>query len=72
MICTFITTTFLDGKRMEEREKAKFIPDEGIEKQAVNLHPEVSFQVFEGFGGAFTDSAGYVYAQMHEDRKSVV
>lgn len=69
MICTFITTTFRDGKRMEEREKAAFMPDAGIEKQAVNLHPEVSFQVFEGFGGAFTDSAGYVYAQMDDEDK---
>lgn len=66
---TFITTTFPDNRRQEEKEKIIFKPDTGIEKQAVNLHPEEVFQVFEGFGGAFTDSAGYVYAQMEDKDK---
>ncbi|MCD7838582.1 MAG: glucosylceramidase, partial [Clostridiales bacterium] len=42
-----------------------FVPDvQGIENQVVNLYPELTFETFEGFGGAITDAAGYVYAQM--------
>ena len=34
------------------------------ENNVVNVYPEVSYQAFEGFGGAITESAAWVYAQM--------
>ena len=44
-----------------EEGESMFRPDtEGVENQVVNLYPEVSFQIFEGFGGAITDASGYV------------
>lgn len=47
-----------------------FVPDqEGVENQVVNLYPEVTFQTMEGFGGAITDGAGYVYSLMNEAQK---
>lgn len=47
-----------------------FQPDsEGIEYQVVNLYPEVIYQTLEGFGGAITDSAGYVYSLMNAEQK---
>lgn len=64
-----ITTTFPQNERTTKERELSFQKDCGIEKQAVNLHPEMEFQIFEGFGGAFTDSAGYVYAQMNEVKK---
>lgn len=68
-----ITTTFSDSKKVTEEKELLFEPDNGVEKQVINLYPEAEFQTFEGFGGAFTDSAGYVYAQMGEaDRKKLM
>ena len=47
-----------------------FHPDTaGVENQVVNLYPRVVFQTFEGFGGAITDAAGYVYSLMDEQQK---
>lgn len=45
---------------------------EGVENQVVNLYPEITFQTFEGFGGAITDAAGYVYSLMDEKQKRQV
>ena len=45
---------------------------EEVENQVVNLYPEVTFQAFEGFGGAITDAAGYVYSLMDEEQKRQV
>lgn len=39
------------------------------EKDLVNLYPDVQYQTVNGFGGAFTDAAGYVYAQMPQEKK---
>lgn len=65
----YIATTFPDNTRNIQRTQVPFVKDNGQERQAVNLHPDVEFQTFEGFGGAFTDSAGYVYAQMNQKDK---
>ena len=73
MKCTGITTIFPENKRTEIKQESEFEADRGVEKQVINLYPEAEFQVFEGFGGAFTDSAGYVYAQMGaEDKKKML
>ena len=45
---------------------------EEVENQVVNLYPEATFQTFEGFGGAITDAAGYVYSLMNEEQKRQV
>lgn len=37
---------------------------------ACGLYPEVTFQVWEGFGGAITDAAGSVYAQMSQQQQN--
>lgn len=58
--------------KMAEGEST-FRPDiDGVENQVVNLYPEVTFQTFEGFGGAITDAAGYVYSLMNEAQKQQV
>ena len=43
-----------------------------VENQVVNLYPQVTYQTFEGFGGAITDAAGYVYSLMTEEQKRQV
>lgn len=41
----------------------------GVECQVVNLYPELKYETFEGFGGAVTEAAGYVYSLMNEEQK---
>lgn len=36
------------------------------EMKLISVYPQVGYQTIRGFGGAFTDAAGYVYAQMDE------
>ena len=43
-----------------------------IENQVVNLYPELKYETFEGFGGAITEAAGYVYHLMNEEQKKKV
>lgn len=35
----------------------------------VSVYPTIQKQTFQGFGGAFTEAAGYSYQQLPEDRK---
>lgn len=42
---------------------------EEAETQVINLYPELTYEVFEGFGGAVTEAAGYVYSLMNERQK---
>ena len=50
-----------------------FQPDtQEVENQVVNLYPQATYQTFEGFGGAITDAAGYVYSLMNEEQKRQV
>lgn len=50
-------------------ETIPFTADPGEENQVVNLYPEALFETMEGFGGAVTDSAAYVYSLMSEAQK---
>ncbi|MFR6591226.1 MAG: hypothetical protein ACLURV_15240 [Gallintestinimicrobium sp.] len=60
--------TLPDGETT--RKEFAFLPDkEGVENHVVNLYPEITFQTMEGFGGAITDAAGYVYSLMKEEQK---
>lgn len=45
---------------------------EEVEKQVINLYPEITYETFEGFGGAVTEAAGYVYSLMNEEQKKQV
>lgn len=40
------------------------------ETQVINLYPELNYEIFEGFGGAVTEAAGYVYSLMNEEQKN--
>ncbi|MBP2629021.1 MAG: glucosylceramidase [Firmicutes bacterium] len=49
-----------------------FVDDTGVENEVINLYPCMEYQRMEGFGGAITDSAGYVFAQMNEEQKDIL
>lgn len=63
-----LTTTTAHAAPLEQT--LSLAPDtQGVENQVVNLYPDVTGQTIEGFGGAITDAAGYVYAQMPADKR---
>ena len=60
-------TLFRDGKKQTNcRELFEDKNRTGQEKDLVNLYPRMRYQRIEGFGGAFTDAAGYVFSLMPE------
>lgn len=67
---TLYTTTYPQERKHVETHALPFIPDDGVENEVLNLYPQMQFQTFEGFGGAFTDAAGYVFSQMPQALQS--
>ena len=61
------TTVFPPGERIKQIQTLPLVPDDGVENHVVNLYPQATDQRFEGFGGAFTDAAGSVFALMGRD-----
>lgn len=63
-----------EGNKEIIQTKIDFIKDsEGVENEVVNLYPDRCFETFEGFGGAITDAAAYVYSLMsEEDKKQLI
>lgn len=69
----YTETTFVNNVKKVTEVEETFVVDEGTENKVVNIYPAVEFQKWQGFGGAFTDAAGYVYAQMKdEDKKTMI
>ena len=69
MKLNLITTTYMDNVKKTVNENITFIKDDERENELINLYPEVEYQQVEGFGGALTDSAGYVYSLMDDEQK---
>ena len=59
----------MDNVKKTVNENITFIKDDERENELINLYPEVEYQQVEGFGGALTDSAGYVYSLMDDEQK---
>ena len=53
-------------KLLRNEKIVDFIDDTGVEDQVINIYPQIKYQTFEGFGGAITDAAGYVFQQMND------
>ncbi len=59
------TTQFLRGEKISTAQAVEEdVRARGQERDLVNLYPDVRYQRIEGFGGAFTDAAGYVFSLM--------
>lgn len=65
----YITTTYENNKKETSEENLVFVHDEERENELINLYPHIEYQKMRGFGGAITDSAGYVYSLMSEEHK---
>ena len=69
MELTYYTTTYKGNKKETKEEHHVFVVDRGEENQLINLYPQITMQKIEGFGGAVTDSAGYVYSLLDDSQK---
>lgn len=65
----YIETTYKANKKNTTEAEYSFAGDEGQENWLINLYPQMQYQKIEGFGGAVTDSAGYVYSLMSDAQK---
>lgn len=65
----YIETTYKDNMKNTAEAEYSFAGDEGQENWLINLYPQMQYQKIEGFGGAVTDSAGYVYSLMSDAQK---
>lgn len=65
----YSSTVYSSNERCRKEETKPFVPDGGEENRLLNLYPSVTYQTFEGFGGALTEAAGYIYSQMREDQR---
>lgn len=58
-----------DKNSKMQKSSACFEYDNETESNLIKLYPDIYFQKVIGFGGAFTESAGYVYSQMSDSDK---
>lgn len=65
----YTTTTYVDNMKKMEMVQLEFVHDEEIENELINLYPQMKYQTMEGFGGAVTDSAGYIFSLLDEEQK---
>ncbi|MDD3362905.1 MAG: glycoside hydrolase family 30 beta sandwich domain-containing protein [Hespellia sp.] len=65
----YTTTTYRKNQKETTTQQLEFIHDEERENELITLYPQMKYQQMEGFGGAVTDSAGYIFSLMSEAQK---
>jgi glucosylceramidase len=70
MKITTITTNYNEGKFFETSKQIQ--GTEVGNMQVVNLYPDVTYQKIRGFGGAFTESAGYTLSNLSKDKQKEI
>ena len=63
-----IITTYINNQKKTIVEETELLPGEGG-MQSVMVYPELEYQTIAGFGGAFTEAAGYAYSKLSEENK---
>lgn len=58
-----------DENEKLQKHSVCFTYDIETESNLIKLYPDICFQNIIGFGGAFTESAGYIYSQMNDEDK---
>lgn len=46
--------------------------DDSVENEVLNIYGDMRYQSLEGFGGAITDAAGYVFSRMSEKQQDEI
>lgn len=63
-------TNFKDHLYLAPKNIGEFFEDiNGLETELINLYPTFSYQEFHGFGGAFTESAGYSLSKLPKGKQ---
>lgn len=69
----FQATAWPDAQRTVREGTVSPVPDtKNQENQLLNLYPQFTDQIWEGFAGAFTDSAAYVYSLMSAQQRETL
>lgn len=63
-----ITTLYKEDQRSVETGVFEFKNDPKVEYPAINIHPQIRYQTFQGFGGMFTEAAAYCVSQLGEEK----
>lgn len=71
MKITKIITAYDGLNAIISEETTKMLPDDGTGFDVVNLYPQMRYQKITGFGGAITESAGFVFSKMDAQQKKV-
>ena len=64
-----ILTTYNGANAQTIEETEKMQPYDGTESDIVNIYPQMKYQQIKGFGGAITETAGYVLSKMDDKSK---
>lgn len=66
-----LISTCYDGNNEKNQVKTevKMTSDPKAEHRLLCLFPQVKYQEITGFGGAFTDSTGYIYSLLSQEQK---
>ena len=60
-----IATYYLNGNISQKTFSCEILPDNQTqEREVVNIYPDITDQTIDGFGGAITESVGYVLSNM--------
>ena len=69
---------YITAMNQGKKQSSTFSVEEDLsgrnrEMRLISVFPQATYQTIHGFGGAFTDAAGYVYSLMsEEDRREVI
>ena len=65
----YTETTYKNNIRRTTEQELTCVKDIDRENELINIYPQMKYQKLEGFGGAVTDSAGYVFSLLNEEQK---
>ena len=64
-------TNYKYGKFLKEKEINGFEESfDNMENNVIIVYPEIQYQEIMGFGGALTESSGYVFSRFSEEVKN--
>ncbi|QPC45518.1 glycoside hydrolase family 30 protein [Mangrovibacillus cuniculi] len=61
-----ISTTYEDNQKETNEAAVRFVTDNNVEMNVINIYPEIEYQTFDGFGGAITEASAYTFSKMSE------
>jgi len=67
-----VVKTIKNSTPMAEVCSPKLCPDDGREKELINIYPDIQYQTIEGFGGAFTEAASTTLDKLSPENREKV